>query len=344
MSRAEASWRCVCLLLLVQIAGGATCYRQTVPLQHTPPPELFTGMPSLEQLTEAINRTDAIGQLSSNSVSVEVPSMPNVPRLSATLSVDRPRHFRMRAKLPIMLGSGLDMGSNQEAFWFQVPEGMSQTLYFASHESFRWRPNRDILPVDPTWIGDALGLVHIDPQDVVEGPILRTDGRLEVRTMVPLADGLHSRVCIVDPAGGFVTDQMLYGPDGRMLAAASGSQHRYYADQQCSLPHRVQIRLMPAQGPPLDLQLDIGNYLVNQLISADALQFAMPQDASQKIDLSALAMPATGTAAGATTGPATGAPLPHGAGGPPPATVPGESPDKPPREPSGQPSGGLSYR
>jgi len=275
-------------LLTVQFAGGATCYRQTVRVDKMPPPQVFSGLPTIEELAEVVNRTDSIEQLSSNSVSVEVPTMSNVPRLSATLAVDRPHNFRMRASLPIMLGSGMDLGSNSEAFWFQVPEGMTQTLYFASHEQFRNRPIRSLLPVDPTWIGDALGLVHIDTREVVEGPILRTDGRLEVRTMVPMSDGLHSRVCIIEPTAGYVTDQMLYGPDGRMIAAASGSNHRYYPEQKCALPHRVQLRLLPTEGPPLELKLDIGDYVVNQLISGDPQLFAMPQDAPRKIDLSTL--------------------------------------------------------
>ena len=274
--------------LTLHVAGGATCYRQTVPVAHLPPPAVFDSLPTLEQLTEVVNRTDAIGQLSSNSVAMEVPIMGNIPRLSATLSVDRPRNFRMRASLPIMLGSGMDLGSNDELFWFQVPEGMSQTLYYSSHEQFQRQPIRSILPVDPTWIGDALGLVHINPSDVVEGPIRRTDGRLEVRTMIPMVDGLYSRVCIIEPTAGYVTDQMLYGPDGRMVAAASGTMHRYYPDQQCALPHRVQLRLLPSDGPPLELRLEIGNYVVNQLISADPQLFAMPRDAGRQIDLSLL--------------------------------------------------------
>ncbi len=274
--------------LTLYVAGGATCYRQTVRVDQMPPPQVFESLPTLEALAEVINRTDAIGQLSSNSVSVEVPGMRGVPTLRATLAVDRPRNFRMRASVPIMLGSGMDLGSNDESFWFQVPEGMSQTLYYASHEQFQRQPIRSILPVDPTWISDALGLVHLDTRQVVEGPIRRTDGRLEVRTMVPMSDGLYSRVCIIEPAAGYVTDQMLYGPDGRMIAAASGSLHRYYADQQCSLPHRVLIKLLPTEGPPLELRLDIGTYVVNQLISGDPQLFAMPRDASRRIDLSAI--------------------------------------------------------
>lgn len=279
------------LLFSLPFVGGATCYRQTVPVAQLPPPEVFKGLPSVDELAEVMNRTDGINQLASNSVTLEVPSMSNVPRLSATLAVDRPRNFRMQAKMPIMLGSGLDMGSNQESFWFQVPEGMGQTLYHTTHEQFRRRPLRSILPVEPTWVGDALGLVHLDKAEVVEGPLLRTDGKLEIRTMVQMSDGLYSRVCIIEPTAGYVTDQMLYGANGKMIAASSGSKHRYYEDFKCALPHQVQIRLLPDAGPPLELKLEIGNYVVNQLLSNDPQMFAMPVGASKTIDLAELAPP-----------------------------------------------------
>ncbi len=269
-------------------AGGATCYRQTRKPTAPPPPQVFQGLPTAEELAAVLNRTDSITQLSSNSVTVEVPSMKNVPRLSATLAVDRPRNFRMRASIPILLGSGIDLGSNQELFWFEVPESMNQTLYYARHDQYLRQPSRSILPVDPSWFADALGLIHLDTAEIVEGPIVRTDGRLEVRTMRSMPDGLYSRVCVIEPNAGFITDQVLYGPSGKMIAAASGSNHRYYPDQQCALPHAVQIRLVPDGSPPLELKLSIGNYTINQLLTADPQLFRMPETANQKIDLSAI--------------------------------------------------------
>jgi len=286
-----ARWMAAWLTLWV--AGGATCYRQTVKVNQLPPPQVFQGMPTLEEVAQVLNRTDAITQLSSNSVSVEVPSMSNVPRLSATLAMNRPREFRMRASIPLLLGSGIDMGSNNELFWFEVPESMTQTLYFASHEQYQRQSSRSVLPVDPSWFVDALGLIHLDTSQVVEGPILRDDGRLEIRSMMPYPDGLYSRVCIVEPSAGYVTDQILYGPNGKMIAGSSASNHRYYPDQQCSLPHLVQVRLVPDGGPPLELKIDIGTYAVNQLLSSDPQLFTMPKTASQQINLVNLGDPSS---------------------------------------------------
>lgn len=282
-----------CLMLLtLWVAGGATCYRQTRKASpYPPPPQVFNGVPSVEELAEVMNRTDAITQLSSNSISVEVPSMSNVPRLSATLALERPRRFRMRASVPLLLGAGMDLGSNDEIFWFEVPEGMTQTLYYARHDQYKQQSVRSILPVDPSWFVDALGLVHLDVAQVVEGPIMRTDGRLEVRSMLSYPDGLYSRVCVIEPTAGYVTDQILYGPNGKMVAGASASNHRFYPDQNCALPHLVHVRLMPDGGPPLELKLTVGNYAVNQILSGDPQLFTMPTTASQQIDLSRLGNP-----------------------------------------------------
>jgi len=275
-------------ILTLWVAGGATCYRQTVKPNQMPPPEVFSGLPTLNELAGVMNRTDSITQLSSNSVSVEVPSMSNVPRLSASLAINRPREFRMRASVPLLLGSGIDLGSNNELFWLEVPDNMTQTLYFARHDQYQRQADRSILPVDPSWFVDALGLVHLDPSQVVEGPILRSDGRLEVRSMMQYPDGLYSRVCVIEPTAGYVTDQILYGPSGKLIAGASASNHRYYPDQQCALPHQVHVRLVPDNGPPLELKLAIGTYTVNQLLSGDPQLFTMPQTARQQINMAEL--------------------------------------------------------
>ena len=252
-----------------------------------PPPVVFEAAPSLEELAAVVNRTETIRQLSSNSASVEVLSMPSLPRLSATLNLERERRFRLRASLPIVF-AGLDMGSNDEMFWFEVPEGVSKTLYYARHDQYREQLTRAILPVDPTWVMDALGLVRLDPSTVVAGPITRTDGKLEVRNTMAMPDGVYQRVCFIEPNAGYVTDQFLYAPNGNLIAKSSASQHMYYAEQQCALPHRVELHLAPAVGPPLSMRIEIGSYAVNQLLSGDPQLFTMPTSAAQAVDLTTL--------------------------------------------------------
>ncbi len=276
------------MLMICFVSGGATCARRTVPVSFPPPPPVFASTPTVQDLAIVANCTSAIHQLSTNNASVEVLTMPQIPKLSATLSLQRERRFRLRASLPIVLGSGMDMGSNEEMFWFEVPEGMSKTLYYANHEQYRQQLSRSILPVDPTWVMDALGLVQLDPASVVAGPVRRDDGKLEVRSVFQMPDGLYQRVYFFEATAGYVTDQFLYSPDGRLIAKSSASNHRYYEEQQCALPHRVEISLTPSAGPPLAMRIDIGSYVMNQLLSGDPQLFVMPQTASNAVDLTQL--------------------------------------------------------
>ncbi|TWT83231.1 hypothetical protein CA13_46960 [Planctomycetes bacterium CA13] len=276
------------VLVVCFVSGGATCARHEAPMPFPPPPSVLTDAPSIAELSAVVNRTGSVQQLSTNTATVEVLTMPSVPRLSATVNLQRERRFRMRASLPIMLGAGMDMGSNDEVFWFEVPEGMSKVLYYADHDQYKQQLNRAVLPVDPTWIMDALGLVQLDPATVVAGPVLRDDGKLEVRSIMQMPDGIYQKVCFFEKSAGYVTDQFLYAPDNRLIAKSSATNHRYYDEQQCALPHRVEISLTPAVGPPLAMKIDIGSYTVNQLLTDDPTLFVMPQTASQAVDLTTL--------------------------------------------------------
>ena len=278
----------IAIIFVGFVSGGATCARREAPVPFPPPPVALSPAPTAEELASVVNRTASITQLASNSASVEVLTMPSIPRLSATLSLQRTHRFRLRASLPIVLGSGLDMGSNEEVFWFEVPEGMSKTLYFARHDQYRQQLHRAVLPVDPTWIMDALGLIQIDPATIVAGPVVRDDGKLEVRSALTMPDGLYQRVCFVEKSAGYVTDQFLYAPDGRLIAKSMATNHRYYEEHQCALPHQVQLDLTPSVGPPLSMKIDISSYTVNQLLSGDANLFAMPSSASNQVDLTTL--------------------------------------------------------
>ena len=254
-------------------------------MPYAPAPAVLNDTPTITDVAAAVNRTNAISQLSTNSASVDVLSIPALPKLNATINLERDKKFRLQAKLPIVLGSGLDMGSNDQVFWFEVPAtGVSRTLYFANHDQYRQQLNQAILPVDPSWVMDAMGLVQLDPSTVVAGPVRRNDGKLEVRSIMSTPAGAYQRVCLIDPAG-FVTHQYLYEPSGRLIATSEASKHEYFQDVQCSLPHSVKIDLQPSVGQPLSMQIDMGLITINQLLTGDPQIFTMPRTASNAVDL-----------------------------------------------------------
>lgn len=281
------SW--IMIIAICFVSGGATCVRQQPPSPFPAAPQVFNEIPSALEISAAINRTSSIRVLSSNSASVKMLSIPKLPELSnATLSLQRDKRFRLNAKLPL-IGSGLDLGSNEEVFWFEVPDGaLSRTIYWANHEKYRQQLTRAILPVDPTWVMDALGLIQVDPATIVAGPVRRADGRLEIRSALNLPDGMYQRVCLIDPTAGYVTHQFLYAPSGNLVASSEASNHRYYEEENCALPHSVKISLQPAAGPPLVMKIDISSYAINQLLSGDPQVFTMPQTAANAVDLTEL--------------------------------------------------------
>lgn len=274
------------LTLLWMIALSWGCARSMTTIDVPPPPPVFAeSMPDIGQLAAAINRTDAIRELSTNSARVDVLSMPAVPKLSASMHLQRERRFRFRANIPLMMGTGLDLGSNESDFWFEVPEGMSQTLYFANHDQYAQQLDRAILPVDPTWMIEAIGLPRLDPATVLAGPVARDDGMLEIRTAQATPAGTYQRVLLIEPSAGYVTHLFLYSPDGRMVAKSTASQHRYYETVNSVLPHLVKMELFPAIGPPLAMQLEVADYTVNQLLTGDANVFVMPATARNRVNL-----------------------------------------------------------
>ena len=81
------------------------------------PPVVFEETPTLEELTEHFNRTQAIERLNCSMVTLSSAEVST--ELSGNLSWHRPSRFRLQAYPggTRMLGDALDAGSNEEAFW-----------------------------------------------------------------------------------------------------------------------------------------------------------------------------------------------------------------------------------
>lgn len=283
-SRNGLYFRLVLTLLVVWIAGGAACGRQQRVQDFQRPPIVFDQPPTLEELVQSVNRTNAVRELQSNAATIKAPLMSD-RALNATLVLRRDTQFRLKGKLSPLPQTLVDLGSNEHVFWLRVPEGMQQVLYYADHEEYARQSQRMILPVNPTWLMDALGLAQIHLDEVTEGPTRRPDGQLEIRCQKTMPDGEYRMVYVIADRTGVVSEQYVYGPSGQLVARAIASDHRYYESAQCSIPHAIRIDLQPIAGPPLALEVKIGQYSVNQILSNDPLLFAMPEGAGEKINL-----------------------------------------------------------
>jgi hypothetical protein len=228
----------------------------------------------LDQLIYAVNaNTDRVEQLQTDSATLKVQG---VPALRANLAFQRPRNFRLRAELFQFTGRELDMGSNDELFWFWIRRNDPPVIYYAQHEQFAASPARNLIPVEPDRLIQCLGLVRLQGDAQHEGPIVGQDGRLQVRSRLPSPRGELVRVMQLDATYGWVLQQQLYDPNGQLLVAAEASKYRFYPDEAVSLPHHVEVQLAPGQPAQLAFELDVSSYLVNRLYGESSQLWALP--------------------------------------------------------------------
>ncbi|MDZ4848845.1 MAG: hypothetical protein SGI77_06100 [Pirellulaceae bacterium] len=275
MRYAKLKWSFVLWFGVFFVTSGATCIPRRSHNEFQPP-ALFQTAPDINQLTEVINRTRAIQQLQSNAVTVRIP---DVPTLSAKIVWERPRRFRMTGGLSRMTGTDFDLGSNDDVFWMATRHGPSPTLYYARHDQFASQIDRQILPVSPEWLIEAMGIVDLDPNTMIGTPRPQADGLIEIESAIASPIGQYRRTILVDPKYGLVRQILLRDPSGRLIGSSILSNHQYYQAIQTSLPHNAKVQLIPSGGPPMNLEVDVGFYTVNDNQGQDDARWTPPQPA-----------------------------------------------------------------
>lgn len=275
------------LLILILFCGsGATCrpqFRNPFVTQLGPPaPQVLLPGATIDQVIAAVNQNSSrIVSYQTSDASITVPGMPGIPLLRGNVAVQRPGRVRLQASTSIT-GSEFDLGSNDELFWFWVKRNEPPALYFSRHDQFVGSAAQQLMPVEPQWLTDALGMMQFSPNDQHERPVPRSDGTLEVRSVLQTRSGTMTKSTVIDARTAVVLQQHIYDPTGVLLASATATSHRYYPEIQASLPQKIKLNLPALQ---MSLSIDVGNVALNQLGVTPEL-FAMPvMSGVQQVDL-----------------------------------------------------------
>jgi hypothetical protein len=236
----------------------------TRPRQADLPPPAFVQTPTLDEVAFAVNtNTDRVHQFQTDSATLRVTDADfPIPPLRANIAFEKPRNFRLLAQLSQFTGREIDLGSNGELFWFWARLNEQPGVYFARHEEFATSPARNVIPIEPDQLVNALGLVRLEPQHQHSTPTPRNDV-LEVRSQLPSPRGNLTRVLLLDAKYGWMVEQHLYDVNGQLILSAKASEHRFYRDDGISMPHHVEVRLAPGQPTQLAFELDVNRYLLN---------------------------------------------------------------------------------
>ena len=289
------------LLLVVFCGSGATCsrsFRNPFATQLGPPaPDVLLPSSSLQQVVAAVNQNSSrILSYQTNDASITVPGMPAVPLLRGTIAAQRPGRVRLQASTALT-GPEVDLGSNDELFWFWVKRNDPPALYFSRHDQFVGSAAQQLMPVDPQWLLDALGMMQFSPNDQHEGPWPHGNGTLEIRSVMQTRTGVLTKSTVIDARRAWVLEQHVYAPTGALLASAVARSHRYYPGQGVSLPQEVDIRMPVAQ---MSLSIDVGTVTLNQVADNPQLWSLPAMSGYPQIDLGTAppgAIPAISTAA-----------------------------------------------
>lgn len=239
-------------------------------------PMAFQGPPTIEQIAAHIN-SNPVKQLEAERARI---ALEGLPTLTARLAIERPRSLRFRVETGLT-GPELDIGSNPEMFWMWVKR--EQAVFYARHDQFAGSNARQLVPVQPEFITEALGVMYFDPAGKHDGPYDRGNNRLEIRSKILAPDGELTRVLVMNNVYGWVLEQHLYDPRGQLIASAKTSDHRHYPLEGVSLPHKVEINLPPSK---LAFTLDVSQYRINSLSSSPEQLFTMPKfEGAQPVDV-----------------------------------------------------------
>jgi len=264
---------CLLVTLLLFVASGTSCswHRQQV----QPAPIAFPAPPTIEEVIRVVNtNSQLIQQLQTDNA--KFPTL-GIPGLRANIAMERPRNFRLRAHF-LGVQQVLDLGSNHEVFWAlvdvpQIASDVPRAIYYARHDQYRRNAARQIMPIEPSWLIDAFGLVYLDPSHVHDGPYSRGPEQLVIRSRVPSPNGDLLKITIVHATYGWVLEQHLYDAQSQLIGSVLASNHRHYPVPGVTLPHRIQIQLPPPAQP---LLIDVDSYVINQPPANPDQLWAMP--------------------------------------------------------------------
>ena len=239
---------------------------------------------TLDQVLTAINRNSvAIRNMATEDATLTVPDVSSWP-LRASITFERPKRLRLRGGATSLTGQEFDFGSNDMHFWLWMRRQEPKELYYCRHDQFATSPARMMVPIEPDWILEALGIVEFRADEQHEGPFPIDGDLYQIVTRRQTATGQFTKKTTIN-ANGWILRQEMYSPQNVMTALAVSSNHRYEKTSGVLYAKRVEVQCLGTEGT---LIIDLGNPTFNSLTPIPSGLFTMPtHDGYRPVDLAA---------------------------------------------------------
>lgn len=265
------------VLLVLATQPGCQLFNRFKSQPRIEAPIAFTQQPTKEQIIQRIaSQSQNVEQLQTD-VRVAVDGMPT---LRGNLAIEKPNRLRLNAGLLGVTELGIDVGSNEDVFWFWTKvssPGQEPGFYFAKHNEYKNSTLQRTIPIQPEWLIDALGLIQFEPGDQVTGPFTRpTDELLELRIYRTVGNQKTLRGIVIDPQYGWVVQQSIYDANGRLMAYANSDKHEHYPEFNLSLPSRINFTAYDPDGNKIVLKVTASRFKINSIYGDPNQLWSMP--------------------------------------------------------------------
>lgn len=264
------------LLLFGLFSGGCKSLQSfcfgTKP--STPIPIIFATTPTLEQVKLEVNkRYTSIASLSTNDAVISASFTPVAMR-SCSIAFEKPKRLRILAGAVIGWGTEVDIGSNDELFWFWGKRMQPKAIYYAYHQQFAASSVRSMIPIEPEWLLETLGLIELKETDEHSGPVRAQDGSLQITSRIPTPRGVYSRVLTIHPQTGAFLKYEIRTPNGRPFIGAIMSEHTVDPLHGILYAKKIDIVCPDADAT---LGINLGDVKFNTTGGASPEAFVMPR-------------------------------------------------------------------
>ncbi len=179
--------------------------------------------------------------------------------LRGKLNAQKPRNFRMSAD---HFGKQVvDLGSNDQEFWFWVREGKPAYQFYASYKDLHEGRVREMpLPIQPEWVMETFGMGPYGPATRYTREYDAETVKLVERTRSPQGTPVRKVIVFrrqpVDAPRPQVTAYLLLDEaSGREICTARITHTQLDRATGAILPHKMELRL-PEQDFKMSLVLD----------------------------------------------------------------------------------------
>ena len=249
--------------------GSMTLWRRKEPqLSKAEPPLSATS--TSEEILARINENayseyspEGLKSYRCDDVRVRMQGIPAPMR--ASIVVEAPRNLRLRVANPLSGGEAVDIGSNEQQFWFWAKDSRPANVLVCSHDQIAAATQVTTLPLPfrPDWLMEVLGVAPISGTGY---EVRRPDRKSPVLELVSV-----QRTPDQQPVRRFVKVNMTYGVvlehrvesmKGQMIAKATLSRHFRDPETRLILPRQISID-WPAADQQLALSLEFQNVNFN---------------------------------------------------------------------------------